>query len=180
MYAWALIKFFRVYCTCAVILSVSLYGYRVAMTRPTTARLLATKTCYVKPGQYSYLWTGQYHFLFIFTMGPRYSIFYRLRFLCFSAILNINYIITSIITFFSLWNICSAAVYLSMYVMYLYVFCICIHVLCSLVNSCLYVLFIFRVSHSYRFLLIFGRPWNCLMYYYILLFFGCNTVMSLV
>ena len=39
-----------------------------------------------------------------------------------------------------------------------YVFCICIHVLCSRVNSCLYVLFIFRVSHSYRLLLIFGRP----------------------
>ena len=41
------------------------------MTRPTTARLLATKARDVKPGQYGYLWTGQYHFLFIFTMGAK-------------------------------------------------------------------------------------------------------------
>ena len=65
------------------------------MTRPTTALLLATNARDVKPGQYGYLWTGQYHFIFIFTMGPRYSVFH-----VYSAILNINYIITRVIVDF--------------------------------------------------------------------------------
>ena len=83
-------------CTCPVILSgKSLYGYRdwVEMTRPTTARLLAMKSRDVKPGQYGYFWTGQYHFLFIFTMGPGIPYFTDSVFYVYSAILNINYII---------------------------------------------------------------------------------------
>ena len=63
-------KFFPlvwVYCTCAVIPSVgSLYGYRIDMTRPTTARLLAMEAYDVKPGQYGYLLTGQYLFIYLF------------------------------------------------------------------------------------------------------------------
>ena len=68
------------------------YGDRVEMTRPTTARLLATKARDVKPGQYGYLWTGQYHFLFIFTMVPAIPYFTDSVFHVYSAILNINYI----------------------------------------------------------------------------------------
>ena len=44
------------------------------MTRPTmmtTARLLAMKAFDVKPGQYGYLWTGQYHVLFIIYDGAQ-------------------------------------------------------------------------------------------------------------
>ena len=63
------------------------------MTLPTTARLLATKTRDVKPGQYGYLWMGQYHFLFIFMMVPGIPYFTDSVFHVYSAIVNINYII---------------------------------------------------------------------------------------
>ena len=63
------------------------------MTRPITARLLAMKAHDVNPGQYGYLWTGQYHLLFIFSMGPGIPYFTDSIFYVYSAILNINYII---------------------------------------------------------------------------------------
>ena len=69
------------------------------MTRPTTARLLATKVRDVKPGKYGYLWTWvNITFSSYLRWGPGIPYFTDSVFYVCSAILNINYTINNVMS----------------------------------------------------------------------------------